>query len=85
MTSDESDTSVLTDGAIPVTALIMLAGRLSGDAELGGDSRPSDAEFDGVVDQRREFRLCLLLCNAGALHPLQYLRWMSPATIMGPL
>ena len=36
------------DGAIPVPALIMLAGRLSGHAELGGDLRPSQvAEWAG--------------------------------------
>jgi len=48
LTSDESDTSVPMDGAIPVPALIMLAGRLSGHAELGGDLRPSQvAEWAG--------------------------------------
>jgi hypothetical protein len=47
----------------------MLAGRLSGDTELGGDLGPPDAEFDGVVDQRCEFGLRLLLCNAGAGDP----------------
>ena len=78
MTSDESDTSVPMDGAIPVPALIMLAGRLSGHAELGGDLRPSDAEFDGVVNQCREFGLCLLLCNAGALDTFQHLQWRHP-------
>jgi hypothetical protein len=60
----------------------MLAGRLSGHAELGSDLRPSDAEFDGVVDQRREFGLCLLLCNAGALDPLQHLRWRHPGNLL---
>jgi hypothetical protein len=44
----------------------MLAGGLPGDTELGGDLWPPDAELDGVVDQRYEFGLCLLLYNAGA-------------------
>ena len=78
MTSEESDKSILTDGAVPVTALVMLAGGLPGDTELGGDLRPSDAEFDGVVNQCREFGLCLLLCNAGALDTFQHLQWRHP-------
>jgi hypothetical protein len=82
LTSEESDNSILTDGTVPVTALVMLAGGLPGDTELDGNLRPPDAEFDGVVDQRCEFGLCLLPCNAGAPDPLQYLRWGHPGNLL---
>src|SRR5438093_330458 len=58
-----------------VAALVVLAGRLPGDAELGGDFWPPNAEFDGVVDQRREFGFCPHLRNAGAPDPFQDLHW----------
>ena len=47
-------------GAVAVATLVVLACRLSGDAESVGDLWPSDALIDGVVDERREFRLCLV-------------------------
>jgi hypothetical protein len=71
LTSDESDISIPT-GAFPPTAQVMLTGRLPGHAELGGDLRPPDAEFDGMVDQCCEFGLSLLLRIAGAPDPLQH-------------
>ena len=51
---------------------IVLASRLPGHAELDGDLRPSDAEADGVIDQRHELRLCLSLRNPDAPDPLQH-------------
>jgi len=44
-------------GSASVTALVVLACRLPGDPESGGDLWPSDALIDGMVDERREFRL----------------------------
>ena len=51
---------MLMAGAIAVAALVVLAGRLPRDAKAGGDLRPPDALIDGMVDERREFRLCLV-------------------------
>jgi hypothetical protein len=56
-----------------VATLVVLAGRLSGHAQPGGDLRPSDAQDDGVIDQDREFRLCFLLRGFGVLDPLKHL------------
>jgi hypothetical protein len=64
---------ILTTHAV-VTALVMLAGRLPGHAKLDGDLRPADPEIHGVVDQLRQIRLCLLLCDPGELDFLQQLR-----------
>ena len=50
LTSDESGHSILTDGVVAMAALVVLAGRLPGDPEPGGDLRPANTEFDGVVD-----------------------------------
>jgi hypothetical protein len=66
--------SVLTGSAVAVAALVVLAGRLSGHAQSGGDLRPSDAQADSVVDQDRKFRLCFLLRGLGILDPLKHLR-----------
>ena len=44
--------------AVAVAALIVLAGCLPGHVKLGGDLRPSDAEADGMIDQYRKLRLC---------------------------
>jgi hypothetical protein len=41
-----------------VAALVVLAGRLPGHAEPGGDFWPPDARADGVVNERREPGLC---------------------------
>ncbi len=65
-------------GAVAVATLVMLAGRLPGHAEPSGDLRPSDAQADGMVDQDREFGLCLFLREPSALDLLQYLRWGHP-------
>jgi hypothetical protein len=38
-------------GVLTVATLVVLAGGLSGDAQLCGDLRPADADADDVVDQ----------------------------------
>ena len=68
-------------GAVAVTALIVLASCLPGHAKLDGDLRPSDAEADGVVDERRKLRLCLLLRNPGSPDPFQHLRTRHPGNL----
>ena len=70
---DQSGHSVPTVDVLTVTTLVMLAGRLPGHAKLGGDLRPPDALADGVVDERRNHRLGLLLRNPGAPDPLEHL------------
>ena len=50
-----------------MAALVVLAGCLPGDAELGGDLRPPDAEADGAVDQDLEFGLGVFSCESGAI------------------
>ena len=67
---------------VAVAALIVLAGRLPGHAELSGDLRPSDPEANGVVDQRCKLRLCLLLRNPGVLDPRQDLRGGHPGSLL---
>ena len=61
-----------------MATLVVLAGRLPGHAQPGGDLRPSDAQADGLVDQYREFGLGFLLHGPGALDPLKHLRWGQP-------
>jgi hypothetical protein len=78
LTSDESGHSILTDGVVAMAALVVLAGRLPGDPELGSNRWPADTEFDGVVDQRCEFGFCLLLRITYAPDPVQHLRWGHP-------
>jgi hypothetical protein len=78
LTNDESDNSIVRDGVVAMAALIVLAGRLPGDSELGSDLWPADTEFDGVVDQRCEFGFCLLLRSTDAPDPVQHLRWGHP-------
>jgi len=65
--------SVLTGSAVAVAALVVLAGRLSGHAQSGGDLRPSDAQDDSVVDQDPQLRLCFLLRGPRVLDPLKHL------------
>jgi hypothetical protein len=79
---DESSHSILAAGTVTVAALVVLAGCLPGDAELGGDLWPRNAEFDGVVDQRREFGFCLHLRNAGAPDPFQDLQRGHPGNLV---
>ena len=57
-----------------MAALIVLPCRLSGDSEPGGDLWPADALLDGVVDERHQFRLCLVPRLPGALDLLKHLR-----------
>jgi hypothetical protein len=73
LAEDESGHAILVTGAITMTALVLLAGRLPGHAKLSSDLRPSDAQVDSVVDQHCEFRLCLLLRDPGAPDSLQHL------------
>jgi hypothetical protein len=54
-------------GAVAVSALVVLARCLPGDAELGRDLRPPDAEVDGAVDQDLEFGLGVFSCESGAI------------------
>ncbi len=61
-------------GVAAVAALVLLAGRLPGDAEPGGDLRPPDAHVYGLVDQRCEFRLDFLLRDSGLPDLLKYPR-----------
>ena len=81
MTSNESDNSILMDGVVPVTALVMLACGLPGDTELDGDLRPPDTELDGVVDQRCEFDRaprCITLPNGSLrVRRSEYQRWLA--------
>ena len=60
--------------AIAVAALVVLAGRLPGHPESGRDLWPSDAQIDGLVDEHREFRLCLVSREPGVLDLLKHLR-----------
>jgi len=57
---DESGHAVLMAGAVTVAALVVLACRLPGDPEPGGDLWPPDAQIDGMVDEQHELRLCLV-------------------------
>jgi hypothetical protein len=50
-----------------MTTLVVLTGRLPGDAQPGGDLWPPDTQANGLVDQLRECRICPTLCNSGAL------------------
>ena len=60
VSGDESGHAVPMAGAIAVATLVVLACRLPGNSEPGGDLWPSNTLIDGVVDERREFRLCLV-------------------------
>jgi hypothetical protein len=63
----------LTADAQAVAALVVLAGRLPGNAKASGDLRPSDAHADRLIHQRREFGICLLSAESGSFDPLQHL------------
>jgi len=64
---------MLTVAFVAVAALVVLACRLPGDSELGGDLWPADAQVDGMVDERREFRLCVVPHVPGVLDPFKHL------------
>ena len=64
---------VLRGGDVAMAALVALAGRLPGHPEPDGDLRPPDALIDGMVDERREFRLCLVPREPGVLDLLKHL------------
>lgn len=70
---DESGYAVLMAGAVAVATLVVLACRLSGDLEPVGDLWPADALIDGMVDEHREFRLCLVPRVPGVLDLLKHL------------
>ncbi len=54
LADDEAGHLILMAGAVAMAALVVLAGRLPGHAEPGGDLRPPDAQADTVVDEHRE-------------------------------
>ena len=60
-------------GAASVAALVVLACRLPGDPEPGGNLWPPDALIDGMVDERREFRLCFVPHVPGVLDLFKHL------------
>ena len=70
---DESGYAVLMAGVVAVAAPVVLACCLPGDPEPGGDLRPPDALLDGLVDEHREFRLCLVPHVPGVLDLLKHL------------
>jgi hypothetical protein len=57
---DESGYAVLMAGAVAVATLVVLACRLPRYPEPDGDLWPPDAQINGMVDEHREFRLCLV-------------------------
>jgi hypothetical protein len=61
--------AVLPGRAIGVAALVVLAGRLPGHPEPGGNVGPSDTQGDSVVDQNGKFGLGFQLHGPGALDP----------------
>ena len=65
-----------------MAALVVLAGRLPGHAQPGGDLRPPDAEADSLVNEHCEFCLCLPLCSPSALNPLHHLREKNPRSAL---
>jgi hypothetical protein len=70
---DESGHAVLMAGAVAVAALVVLACCLPCHSEPGGDLWPPDALIDGIVDERREFCLCLVPHVPGVLDLLKHL------------
>jgi len=58
-----------------MAALVVLAGRLPGHTETGGDLRPSDAHADRLIHQHRECGIRLLTGESGPFDPLQHLGW----------
>lgn len=66
---------------LAMAALVMLAGCLPGDSELGGDLWPPDAQIDGMVDEHGEFRVCLVPHVPDVLDLLKHLgvRWARVA------
>jgi hypothetical protein len=75
LAGDESGHPILTAGEIAMAALVVLAGRLPGDAKTGGDLRPPDAHVDRLIHQYREFGIRLLPGESGAFDLLQHLGW----------
>lgn len=73
LADDESGYAVLMAGVLAVAALVVLPRRLPGDPEPGGDLWPPDALIDGIVDQRREFRFCLVPHVPGVFDVLKHL------------
>ena len=61
-----SGQAILMTGAA-VAALVVLAGRLPGHAEPGGNLWPANAQSDGVIDQHGKLCPCLPLRDPGAL------------------
>jgi hypothetical protein len=69
----ESCHLIPTANPIAVAALVVLAGRLPGHAEPGGDFWPPDAQADGVLDEHHELGLCRFPREPNAFDPLQHL------------
>jgi hypothetical protein len=65
---------ILTAGAVAVSALVMLAGRLPADTQAPGDVRPPDLQADCVVDQKRQLGVQFVPLQPGPADPLQRLR-----------
>jgi hypothetical protein len=63
---------------ITVAALVVLAGCLPGHTQPCSDLWPADTQVDRLVDQLREFRLCLPLRIPSAFNPLQHLGGRHP-------
>jgi hypothetical protein len=66
---------MLMAGVIAVAVLVVLAGRLPGDAKTGGDLRPPDVHVDRLIHQYREFGIYHLPGESGASDLLQHLGW----------
>jgi hypothetical protein len=70
--------AVLMAGAVAMAALVVLACRLPANSEPGSDLWPPDALIDGMVDERREFRLCLVPRVPGVFDLLKHLGCSDP-------
>jgi hypothetical protein len=58
---------------VSMAAVVLLACRLPGDTEPGSDFWPPDALIDGIVDERREFRLCPVPRMPGVLDLVKHM------------
>jgi hypothetical protein len=58
--------------ALAMSAPVVLAGCLPAHPEAGSDVRPSNAHAHRLINQCREFGLCLVPAESGAFDPLQH-------------
>ena len=70
---DESGHPILLAGTVAVSALIVLAGCLPSHFKPEGDLWPSGAQADSMVDEHREFGICLVPREPGTLDPREHL------------